>query len=98
MVECRTHPSLFALLPTLVSRMPGVTLDKYEEGGEFARIRLHGENADPRLEIFRQFAQAGIEIQELHRERVTLEDVFIRYTKTSPGEATPPAPAPEVHA
>ncbi len=97
-VECRAHASLFALLPTLVSRIPGVTLDKYEEGGEFARIQLRGENDDPRLEIFRQFTQAGIEIRELHRERVTLEDVFIRYTKTAPETANPPAPATEVPA
>ena len=97
-VECRTHPTLLALLPTLVSRIPGVTLDKYEEVGDFARIRLRGETADPRLDIFHQFTQAGIEIRELHRERVTLEDVFIRYTKTTPEPANPPVSAPEVHA
>ena len=92
LVECRAHPSLFALLPTLIGRMPGVTLDKYEEGGEFARIRLCGENADPRLEIFHQFSRAGIEIRELHRERVTLEDVFLRYTKASSPSNAEPAP------
>lgn len=97
-VECRSQPTLLALLPALVARLPGVTLDRYEEGGEFARLFLHGDQADPRLEIARQFAQAGIEIRELHRERITLEDVFIRHTQASPPPARPPAPSPEVHA
>ena len=83
-VECRAHPTLFALLPQLVNRMPGVKLDKYEEIGGFAQFRLFGENTDPRLELSRLLAQAGIEIRELHQERVTLEDVFIRHIKSSP--------------
>ena len=94
-VECRAHSTLFALLPQLVNRMPGVTLDKYEESGEFARFRLLAEGADPRLEIFRLFAQSGIEIRELHHERVTLEDVFIRYTKASPLTLAPATPTQE---
>ena len=95
-VECRTHPALFGLLPQLVSRIPGVTLDKYEESGDVARFRLYGEGVDPRLEISRLFGQAGIELQELHRERVTLEDVFIRYTRTAPPPAASAAPPAEV--
>ena len=95
-VECRTNPTLVVLLPQLVNRLSGVALDKYEEFGEFARFRLIGEGADPRLEICRLFNQAGIEIQELHKERVTLEDVFIRYTKTAPQAAAQPASTPEV--
>ena len=94
-VECRAHATLFALLPQLVNRMPGVTLDKYEEAGDFARFRLLAEGIDPRLEIFRLFTQSGLEIRELHEERVTLEDVFIRYTKTSPTTLVPSTPTQE---
>ena len=82
-IECRHHPTLFALLPQLVNRIPGLTLDKFEEDGDFARFRLVGEGPDPRLELFRICAQSGIELRELHHERVTLEDVFIRYTQAS---------------
>lgn len=85
-VECRAHPALFALLPAFVSRLKGITLDQYEERDGLACFRLYGEGPDPRLELSREFAAAGIEISELHRDRVTLEDVFIRYTsKTDPG-------------
>ncbi len=82
-VECRAHPTLFALVPQLVNRIPGVKLDKYEEVGEFAQFRLFGDRTDPRVEIGRLLAQAGIEIRELHRERVTLEDVFVRHIKSA---------------
>jgi len=82
MVECKAHSALITLLPQLVNRLPGVTLDKYEEQGEFSFIRLSGTGDDPRVEIGRFLAQSGIEVRELHRERVTLEDVFIRHIKT----------------
>ena len=94
-VECRAHPALVALLPQLVNRLPDVTLDRYEESGEFARFRLSGDKCDPRLEISRLFAQAGIEIRELSRERVTLEDVFVKYTKTAPEPVAQSAAAQE---
>jgi len=89
-VECRAHPALMALMPQLVNRLPGVKLDKYEEIGDFAQFRLFSEGADPRLEIGRVLAQSGIEIRELHRERVTLEDVFVRHIKSSPTVAPSP--------
>ena len=95
-VECRTHPALVALMPQLVNRIPGITLDKYEESGDFAHFRISGDGADPRLDVFRLFAQAGIEIRDLHHERITLEDVFIRYTKTAPQAAARPAAAEPV--
>jgi len=84
LVECRVDPSLKVLLPRLVHGIAGVTLEQYEEDGQFARFRLAGEGQDPRLEIFRLFAGAGIEIREMTRERITLEDVFVYYTRTDP--------------
>ena len=90
-VECRAHPTLLALLPRLVSRLPGVSLEKYDEAGDFAKFRLSSDKTDPRLEIAAILREAGIEIRELHQERVTLEDAFIRHIKTSPQKtASPP--------
>ena len=95
-VECRSHPALFALIPQLINRLPGMTLDKYEETGEFAQFRISRDGADPRLEIGRLLGQAGIELRELHRERVTLEDVFLRYTGAASPSPVKTAPKEEV--
>jgi tellurite resistance protein TerC len=87
LVECRIDPSLKVLIPHLVHGMTGVTLDEYEEDGQFARFRLAGDGPDPRLDVFRTFAGAGIELREMKRESVTLEDVFLHYTRTILGTA-----------
>lgn len=89
-VECRIDPALKVLIPQLIHGLLGITLEKYEEDGEFAHFRLASEGPDPRLELFRVFARAGIEIRELVRERVTLEDVFVRYTRAGSAVAPPP--------
>ena len=81
-VECRADSTLLVLLPQMVQRLAGVTLEKYEESDGYARFRLRGEGPDPRIDIFRFLSEARIEIRELTRERVTLEDVFVHYTKT----------------
>lgn len=93
-VECRCHPCLVTMLPHMVDRLNGFSLDGYEEDGEFARFRLCGRGADPRLDISRLLTEAGIELNELSRERLTLEDIFVHHTRgQSPGER--PAPALE---
>jgi ABC-2 type transport system ATP-binding protein len=80
-VECRSHPSLVVLLPRLVDRLGGMRLEACEETGGFTRLRLSGDGPDPRLEVCRLLAEAGIEVRELSSERLTLEDVFVHYTK-----------------
>ncbi|MCX7017067.1 MAG: ABC transporter ATP-binding protein, partial [Candidatus Sumerlaeota bacterium] len=82
-VECRADASLLVLLPQMVQRLPGVTLEKYEESEGYARFRLRGEGPDPRVDVFRFLSEARIEIRELTRERVTLEDVFVHYTRAA---------------
>ncbi|HEY3242185.1 MAG TPA: TerC/Alx family metal homeostasis membrane protein, partial [Phycisphaerae bacterium] len=80
-VECRSDPALKVLLPRLVHGVGGVALEHYEENGEFVSFQLSGDGEDPRVEIFRVFAAAGIELREMSRQRVTLEDVFLHYTR-----------------
>jgi len=86
-VECRIDPSLKVLIPPLVHSVPGITLESYEEDGQFATFRLAGNGSDPRLEIFRSFTKMGIEIRNLTREQITLEDVFLHYTRLGPKAA-----------
>jgi hypothetical protein len=80
-VECRSDPALKVLLPRLVHGVGGVVLEHYEENGDFVSFQLSGDGEDPRVEIFRVFAAAGIELREMSRQRVTLEDVFLHYTR-----------------
>lgn len=82
-VECRIHPSLVVLLPQLINRIPDTTLEKYEENEGLARFRLRSVGADPRQEIFRFLVGAGIDILEMARERITLEDVFVHHIKNA---------------
>lgn len=83
-VECRSDPALKVLIPRLVHGIPNIALESYEENDSFVRFRLTGSGPDPRLELFRIFAGAGVEIRELTHEQVTLEDVFLHYTQTVP--------------
>jgi ABC-2 type transport system ATP-binding protein len=80
-VECRSHPSLALVLPKLVDRIPGAKLEDYSENGTFARFRLQCRGEDPRLEISKMLTEAGIEVRELAREALTLEDVFVECIK-----------------
>ena len=82
-VECRIHPSLVVLLPQLINRIRGVTLEHYEEAEGVARFRLRADGVDPRQEIFRFLVGAGIDILEMARERITLEDVFVQHIKNA---------------
>jgi len=81
-VECRRASTLPIVLPRLVDRITGATLEDYTENGSFARFRLRCRGEDPRLEVSRMLAEAGIEVKELAREVVTLEDVFVDCIKS----------------
>ena len=87
-VECVNHPTLMVLLPQLVNHLPGVTMEHYEESEGLARFRLRSEREDPRREIFKFLVGAGIEIQEMTRTRITLEDVFVHYIAPAPAQKT----------
>lgn len=80
-VECRRASTLPLVLPKLVDRLNGATLEDYSEEGNFARFRLRHSGDDPRLEISRMLTEAGIEVKELARETATLEDVFVECIK-----------------
>lgn len=80
-IQCKYHATLPTLLPRMVDRLPGLSLEKYEENSEYAHILLQGNGPDPRAELFRAFADAGIVIVEMYRRRITLEDVFVHFTK-----------------
>lgn len=80
-VECRNHPSLITLLPRMVDRLGGFSLQDYQENGEWARFRLHGTGPDPRRAIYQLLSESGIELNELSRERLTLEDIFVHHTR-----------------
>lgn len=95
-VECRVDPQVKVLIPQMVRDLPGIVLEDYQEDGQFARFLLVGDGEDPRLRLFRTFAAAGIEIREMIRERITLEDVFMHYTATRPAPAGQTEPAVEV--
>jgi len=79
-VECRNHPSLTALLPRLLNMLSDAEMRDYREQGDFVRFVLHTTGHDPRLEVYRFFGDAGIDLRELSRHRATLEDVFVHYT------------------
>ena len=89
-VECRDHSSLPLVLPKLVDRIPGATLEDYSQNGMFARFHLRCPGEDPRLEISHLLAEAGIEVKELAREVLTLEDVFVECIKARRGAASGP--------
>ncbi len=85
--QCRHHPMLPALLPRMVERWKGVVLDEYREENGNAYLSLKSDTWDPRTDLFKFFAEAGIELVELRQERITLEDIFIHYTKKNPDPA-----------
>lgn len=92
-VECRNHPVLTALLPRLLDVLQGAELRDYEEAGEFVKFTLYMSGRDPRTDVHRFFAEAGVDIRELTQQRVTLEDVFVHYTATDRNR--PEAPVAE---
>jgi len=95
-IQCRYNVLLPTLLPRLVERLPDTTLVEYTEDGENAYILLQSDQTDPRTELFRFFTEAGLTLVDLHKEKVTLEDVFVQYTQrsqTQPPANTTPSPA-----
>lgn len=81
-LECRAHPSLPIVLPRILERQPGLVLAALEEDNGTARATLRAAaDSDPREALLRQLSEAGIAVLELCRSRVTLEDVFVHYTR-----------------
>jgi ABC-2 type transport system ATP-binding protein len=65
-----------------LARLPGVISVSQESDGDETRVRLEcAADADPREEIFRAAVSRGWTLRELARERLSLEDVFVRLTK-----------------
>lgn len=80
-LECVSTRNLPVLLPGLLNRVEAVTLDGFEEDGRRCIIRITGHGADPRRALARLFTEAGIELIDLHAERISLEDVFIDHIR-----------------
>jgi len=83
-VECRSHPSLPVVLPKLVDRIPGATLEEYSENGAFARFRLQCRGEDPRLEISKMLTEAGIKVKELAPGGVNTGGCFCGVHQSAP--------------
>jgi len=101
-VECASHKTLPVVLPKLMDRLEGATLDAFEEDGETGILHISCDGPDPRRAIARMLHEAGLDLIELHAERVSLEDVFVDHirgtTSPPPAEAGPadsPAAAEE---
>ena len=80
-VQCKVHPMLPTLLPRMAERIPGLQLVDYTESNDLAFIVFTSGGDDPREAIFRIFSESGLAILDLHKEKTTLEDVFIHYTQ-----------------
>ena len=82
----------------LLATLPGVISVSQESDDEETRVRLEcATDADPREEIFRSAVAHGWTLRELARERLSLEDVFVRlihHEDVRPEEELPP-PAEE---
>ena len=81
-----------------LASLPGVISVSQESDDDETRVRLEcATDADPREEIFRMAVARGWTLRELARERLSLEDVFVRLTRHEdvPPEGEPP-PAEEV--
>ena len=82
-----------------LASLPGVISVTQENDADETRVRLEcATDADPREEIFRAAVAHGWILRELARERLSLEDVFVRLTRhedARPEDETPPPPAPE---
>ena len=78
--------------------LPGVLSVSQESDDDETRVRLEfTADADPREQIFREAVARGWTLRELAREKLSLEDVFVRLTRHEdvPAEAEVPPPAPE---
>lgn len=78
--------------------LPGVISVSQESDDDETRVRLEcATDADPREEIFRTAVARGWTLRELARERLSLEDVFVRLTRHEDvrPEEEPPHPAGE---
>ncbi len=82
-----------------LATLPGVISVSQESDDEETRVRLEcATDADPREEIFRAAVAHGWTLRELARERLSLEDVFVRLTRhedVRPEEEPPPPPPAE---
>jgi ABC-2 type transport system ATP-binding protein len=79
-----------------LATLPGVISVSQESDEDETRVRLEcATDADPREEIFRAAVAQGWTLRELARERLSLEDVFVRLTRhedvRSESELPPPA-------
>ena len=78
-----------------LASLPGVIAVSQESDDDETRVRLEGAtDADPREEIFRMAVARGWTLRELARERLSLEDVFVRLTRhedVRPESEPPPA-------
>jgi ABC-2 type transport system ATP-binding protein len=77
--------------------LPGVISISEESADGETRVRLEcATDADPREEIFRTAVARGWTLRELARERLSLEDVFVRLTRHEDvrpeSESLPPPP------
>jgi ABC-2 type transport system ATP-binding protein len=65
-----------------LANLPGVLTLSQELDADETRVRLEcATDADPREEIFRAAVARGWTMRELVRERLSLEDVFVRLTR-----------------
>jgi ABC-2 type transport system ATP-binding protein len=65
-----------------LANLPGVITLSQELDDDETRVRLEcATDADPREEIFRAAVARGWTLRELARERLSLEDVFVRLTR-----------------
>jgi ABC-2 type transport system ATP-binding protein len=79
-----------------LASLPGVISVSQESDADETRVRLEcATDADPREQIFRTAVTHGWTLRELARERLSIEDVFVRlmrHENESPeAESAPPA-------
>ena len=68
-----------------VASVERIACEEEEDGVTRASV-VPSEGADIREAVFTAFAQGGVPLLELHREKASLEDVFLELTQAEDGE------------
>ncbi len=89
-IACASHQTLPVVLPKMLDRIEHASLDSLREEGPVSTITISTDGSDPRRQLARMFADAGLDLIELHAEHVSLEDVFMAHIRAPRTDATAP--------
>ncbi len=91
-LECRAEAVAVGAVLDRVEGVERFLIRPGEGGTSLVELRPRA-NCDPREALFNAFAEAKLPLLELHRERASLEEVFLELTRDDPGELREAEPA-----